>query len=99
MRDSVMTTKASVNLKSKKCTHHWMVHAPQGVNSWGTCRKCSKRKRFSNQFEGRDRTNNSDIFVESSTRFKPDRRSTYYDPSVSAAYEESRHSDSIVAQS
>jgi len=63
-----------------RCTHHWKVSPPQGELSWGQCAKCGKRKRFSNRFEGRDRSNNSDLFTEGRVGlFKPDRRHTYYD--------------------
>ena len=48
-----------------RCVHHWIVQAPQGEKSWGECRKCGRRRRFSNRFDGRDRANNSDLFVES----------------------------------
>jgi hypothetical protein len=90
-----MATKTAPRARIKICVHHWIVHTPQGTTSWGTCRKCSKRKRFSNHFDGRDRTNNSDLFVDTSSAFKPDRRSTYYDSSVGAAYDESRRSGVI----
>ena len=61
------------------CMHHWLVRPPNGETSWGECRKCGRRKRFLNHFEGRDRGNNSDIFANGSTSWKPDRRATYRD--------------------
>lgn len=63
-----------------ECVHHWLVRPPSGESSWGECRKCGRRKRFLNHFEGRDRGNNSDIFANGSTAWKPDRRSGYRDP-------------------
>ena len=80
--------------KAARCVHHWVVRPPDGSTSWGQCRKCDRRKRFSNRYEGSERTNNSDIFVDSGAAvpaagsWKPDRRATYYEPAVSAAYEE-----------
>ena len=59
------------------CVHHWLVRPPQGETSWGECRKCGRRKRVSNRFDGRDRANNSDIFAGGSTAWKPDRRASY----------------------
>jgi len=67
------------------CVHHWVVRPPQGETSWGECRKCNRRRRFINHFEGRDRGNNSDIFASGSNSWKPDRRATYRDPGVSTA--------------
>ena len=59
------------------CIHHWLVRPPDGENSWGQCRKCGRRKRFSNRFDGRDRANNSDIFANGSIHWKPDHRAAY----------------------
>ncbi len=92
-----MVTKTAPRVAAQKCVHHWIVHTPQGTTSWGTCRKCDRRKRFSNHFDGRDRTNNSDLFVETSSGFKPDRRSTYYDSSANAALEESRRTSNMTS--
>ena len=68
--------------RAKTCTHFWNVSSPQGELSWGECSKCGKRKRFSNRFEGRDRSNNSDIFSgeNRAAAFRPDRRHSYEDP-------------------
>ncbi|MCY3918910.1 MAG: hypothetical protein OXG38_03755 [Chloroflexi bacterium] len=62
-----------------------MVRPPDGENSWGQCRKCGRRKRFSNRFDGRDRANNSDIFANGSISWKPDHRAGYADIHVSGA--------------
>ena len=71
--------------KDARCVHHWMVRPPDGENSWGQCRKCGRRKRFSNRFDGRDRANNSDIFANGSIGWKPDHRAGYADIHVSGA--------------
>ncbi|HJN92057.1 MAG TPA: hypothetical protein QGF05_04935 [Dehalococcoidia bacterium] len=79
---------------AKTCAHFWQVSPPQGELSWGSCKKCGKRKRFSNRFDGRDRTNNSDIFSSPGAKasgFKPDRSSTYYDSGVREAFEGTAH--------
>ena len=59
---------SSVETRSRKkrvsCVHHWLVSSPNGETSWGECRKCGRRKRFLNRFDGNERPNNSDLFVE-----------------------------------
>ncbi len=87
------TTRSRPAPGQKKCPHFWKIPPPQGELSWGTCDKCGKRKRFSNRFDGRDRTNNSDIFSRPNERasgFRPDRSSTYYDSSVQDAFESTK---------
>mgnify|MGYP001283817561 CR=1 FL=1 len=86
---------APVRKTAKTCAHFWQVSAPQGELSWGSCKKCGKRKRFSNRFDGRDRTNNSDIFSSHGAKtgsFKPDHSSTYLDSGVREAFEGTSHS-------
>lgn len=78
-------TKSPGKTTSTRCVHHWLVRPPQGENSWGECRKCGRRKRFSNRFDGRDRANNSDIFAGGTTSWKPDRRASYHDPAAAGA--------------
>ena len=79
----MVTSQSGAKTRQKKCTHFWRVMPPQGELSWGECSKCGRRKRFSNRFEGRDRSNNSDIFTDSpSASFRPDRRHTYFDPAA-----------------
>lgn len=68
-----MTT--AVKILTKHCVHHWLVRPPEGTTSWARCRKCGKRKRFSNSFQGYDRTNNSDIFVDNPVSWRPNWRS------------------------
>ena len=89
-----MVTITTPRPRTKICKHHWEVRPPAGATSWGECRKCGRRKRFSNRFDGRDRANNSDLFVDTATAWRPDRRTTYYDPGVAAAYEESQRAGS-----
>lgn len=72
---------------SAKCVHYWLVNPPDGATSWARCRHCGKRRRFTNRFEGRDHSNNSDLFVETAQSWRPDRRVTYYAPAVAEAYE------------
>ena len=67
-------TPGAKRRRTMNCTHHWIVGSPQGEFSWGECRNCGRRKRFSNRFDGRDRTNNSDIFVGSPYAWKATRR-------------------------
>ncbi|MCZ6545152.1 MAG: hypothetical protein O6913_05560 [Chloroflexi bacterium] len=74
---------SQIKTQQRRCVHFWRVVAPQGELSWGECSKCGRRKRFSNRFDGRDRSNNSDIFTETrSSAFRPERRHTYFDPAV-----------------
>jgi len=80
--------------RAKTCAHFWQVSPPQGELSWGSCKKCGKRKRFSNRFDGRDRTNNSDIFSShgaKTTGVKPARSSSYFDRGVREAFESTSH--------
>ena len=65
----------SVVTLAKACVHHWLVRPPEGATSWANCRKCGKRKRFSNSFEWHDRANNSDIFVDNPVGWRPSWRS------------------------
>ena len=81
---SSATVTESMPATTAVCVHHWLVRSPQGATSWGECRKCGLRRRFSNHFDGRDRANNSDLFGEGSHTWKPDRRSTYHGPSAAA---------------
>ncbi|MEE9277892.1 MAG: hypothetical protein V3V06_05735 [Dehalococcoidia bacterium] len=85
-----MTTETALLARAKNCVHHWVVRPPEGPTSWGSCRKCGKRKRFLNRFDGRDRNNNSDLFVDGTRTWKPDRRATYYEPRIAEAFEEAR---------
>ena len=75
-------TKSRGQTATARCVPHWLVRPPQGETSWGECRKCGRRKRFSNRFDGRDRANNSDIFSGGSNGWKPDRRAGYHDPAA-----------------
>jgi len=75
---------------TKRCVHHWLVRPPDGATSWADCRKCGKRKRFNNSFEGYDRANNSDIFVDNPVGWRPSFHSTSNaaaaEPGVRATY-------------
>lgn len=88
--DTTMVSSLAPATKTKTCVHHWVVRSPEGSTSWGSCRKCGKRKRFINSFDGYDRSNNSDIFADGARSWKPDRRATYYHGGVTAAYEEAQ---------
>ena len=46
--------------------------------------------RFNNTFEGRDRANNSDIFVENTTTWRPNWRTESIEPRAREAYEASK---------
>ena len=87
---STDTAGSTRTKRPKTCTHFWRVTPPQGELSWGECSKCGKRKRFSNRFEGRDRSNNSDLFSgdNRAAAFRPDHRHSYHEPRVRDAYEE-----------
>ena len=81
----------AVKAQTKHCVHHWLVRPPEGTTSWARCRKCGKRKRFSNSFQGQDRTNNSDIFVDNPVSWRPNWRSAAApEPHVREAYEAAR---------
>lgn len=45
-RSSGATRKAS-----KNCVHHWIIDAPNGRESTGTCKHCGVEKGFSNSTE------------------------------------------------
>ncbi len=83
-----MTTLTST--RPTKCIHHWVVRPPEGATSWANCRKCGRRRRFNNTFEGRDRANNSDIFVENTTTWRPNWRTESIEPRAREAYEASK---------
>ena len=31
-----------------QCRHHWLIEAPHGPTSWGTCKQCGERRQFMN---------------------------------------------------
>ncbi len=84
----------SSSTATRTCVHHWTVQPPGGETSWGTCKKCGRRRRFSNRFDGRDRSNNSDIFVDSGA-WRPDRRLTSIPSHAIEAREESRQAELV----
>ena len=86
----MVTRAGSERLRASTCVHHWVVQAPDGTTSWGVCRKCAKRRRFSNRFDPGERSNNSDIFIEPAAFWKPDRRPTAYPPQIDAAHRDAR---------
>ena len=77
----------TVRAVARTCVHHWVIRSPQGAASWGACRKCGKRRRFSNHFDGYDRNNNSDIFADTSSGWKPNWSPPVSDDQVNRALE------------
>jgi hypothetical protein len=35
-------------VEAPECRHHWLIEAPHGPTSWGTCKHCGERREFSN---------------------------------------------------
>ena len=69
------------------CIHRWVVRSPQGAVSWGECRKCGKRRRFINHFDSYGRSNNSDIFADRNTVWKPNWSPPVSDHQINQALE------------
>ena len=44
-------TTATRRTSSARCTHHWVIEAPNGRESRGKCKNCGKSKVFANSTE------------------------------------------------
>jgi len=44
-------TSGATRKASKNCVHHWIIDAPNGRESTGTCKHCGVEKGFSNSTE------------------------------------------------
>ena len=44
-----MTQKGTVHQRrTSKCVHHWLIEAPSGRESRGTCKRCGRKRAFAN---------------------------------------------------
>jgi hypothetical protein len=46
-----MAEAATGRVARARCVHHWIIEAPNGRESRGTCKRCGKRKGFANSAE------------------------------------------------
>ena len=46
-----MAEVATARVARARWVHHWIIEAPNGRESSGTCKRCGKRKHFANSAE------------------------------------------------
>jgi hypothetical protein len=47
-----MTREGTVSkARTSKCVHHWLIDAPSGRESTGTCKRCGMKREFANSTE------------------------------------------------
>lgn len=46
-----MVSESKTRQSRTRCVHHWLIEAPGGRESTGTCKRCGKKRSFANSTE------------------------------------------------